>query len=195
MGVGIKGCKVEGCGGKHRGRGWCNSHYMMWFRHGDPLYRPKRITGQTINRFNFWHKKVKSGCWEWQGNLCKRGYGRIFNGGLNNRYPMAHRWAYEYFIGKIPKGLVLDHSCYNPKCVNPDHLEPVTHYENVIKRGRSNASYLNSIKTHCLRGHEFKKGSYYVGRSRHGKTRVCKKCHRLRVKKYKEKLRNVRNYF
>jgi len=74
------------------------------------------------------------GCWNW--TACKsRGYGRFgstkSNKGKSHR---AHRYAYQTIIGEIPEGLVLDHLCRNPGCVNPQHLEPVTQKEN-IRRG------------------------------------------------------------
>jgi hypothetical protein len=47
---------------------------------------------------------------------------------------MAHRVAYEQFVGTVPDGLELDHLCENKACVNPGHLEPVTRSENV-RRG------------------------------------------------------------
>jgi hypothetical protein len=46
----------------------------------------------------------------------------------------AHRWAYEHFVGPIPEGLEIDHGCFVHACVNPGHLEPVTHQENVRRR-------------------------------------------------------------
>ena len=67
----------------------------------------------------------KTGCWVWQRAKSKLGYGRFgTNGGL------AHRIYYERENGKIPDGLELDHLCRNHSCVNPSHLEAVTHREN-----------------------------------------------------------------
>lgn len=69
-----------------------------------------------------------SGCWVWQRGKNNHGYGQI-----NRKY--AHRVYFEAAHGPIPRGLVLDHLCRNPSCVNPSHLEPVTQREN-IKRAR-----------------------------------------------------------
>lgn len=55
---------------------------------------------------------------------------------FEGRIQKAHRVAYRLFVGEIPKGMVLDHLCGEPRCVNPEHLEPVTHAENV-RRGRA----------------------------------------------------------
>lgn len=64
-------------------------------------------------------------CWEWQGRRNQKGYGR-FDDGIP-----AHRWAYECFHGPIPDGKMILHSCDNPSCVNPKHLRPGTHMENM----------------------------------------------------------------
>lgn len=74
--------------------------------------------------------RVDGGCWVWQG--AKRGgYGRVKLAGKTQE---AHRVSYEFHIGHIPDGLVLDHLCRNRACINPAHLEPVTQEEN-IRRG------------------------------------------------------------
>lgn len=75
--------------------------------------------------------KVTDGCWEWQGAKGPLGYGNMSWGG---RIVAAHRVSYALHVGAIPDGMVIDHLCRNPKCVNPYHLEPVSHTIN-IQRG------------------------------------------------------------
>lgn len=87
-----------------------------------------------------------SGCWMWPGVLSKEGYGRIRRFG---KLIQAHRVYYERVHGQIPDGLDIDHLCHtrdktcpggitclHRRCVNPDHLAPVTLPENV-RRGRN----------------------------------------------------------
>ena len=73
----------------------------------------------------------KNGCWEWLGALNTKGYATT---SVNRVTKLASRTFYELFCGKIPIGLVVDHLCRNPKCVNSTHLEPVRQIENV-RRG------------------------------------------------------------
>jgi len=58
------------------------------------------------------------------------GYARVRVG---VRTVKAHRYSYELAEGPIPAGLQLDHLCRVRECVQPAHLEPVTHRENVIR--------------------------------------------------------------
>jgi HNH endonuclease len=73
----------------------------------------------------------ESGCWLWIGATNGREYG-IFN--TTNKTRMAHRVSYEVFVGPIPKGLHILHSCDTPACINPAHLRPGTVKENMADR-------------------------------------------------------------
>lgn len=80
-----------------------------------------------------------NGCWEWQRRKDEDGYGRVYSSNSRST-KRAHRMSYETFIGEIPKGLVVMHSCDNPCCINPLHLSVGTHKENsqdMVKKGRS----------------------------------------------------------
>ncbi len=72
-----------------------------------------------------------AGCWLWVGKVNRGGYGVTSVAGKTRS---AHRVSYEWHVGPIPIGLDLDHLCRVRRCVNPDHLEPVTRREN-INRG------------------------------------------------------------
>lgn len=75
-----------------------------------------------------------TGCWLWTGASNQKGYG-VF--GVNGKLKKAHRWSYEHHVAKIPEGLEIDHvrsrGCVGPSCVNPAHLEAVTHQENSLR--------------------------------------------------------------
>lgn len=98
----------------------------------------------------------ESGCWEWVGSLKKRLYGGLWHP-TEKRMVYAHIYFYQQKHGPIPEGLELDHLCRNPTCVNPDHLEPVTHAEN-MRRGSGWAGQ-KVRQTHCKRGHPLEPGN------------------------------------
>ena len=95
----------------------------------------------------FWEKVDFSGdCWEWTASTRGRGYGQF--GWSTHRIVDAHRAVWELLIGPIPDGMTIDHLCQNKICVNPDHLEVVTHRVNINRWGGS-----ASKKTRCPQGH------------------------------------------
>jgi hypothetical protein len=67
-------------------------------------------------------------CWIWQGAANNKGYGLV---NRNKRLKLAHVLYYEKFKGLVPKDKELDHLCRVNLCINPDHLEAVTHTENM----------------------------------------------------------------
>jgi len=93
---------------------------------------------------------AENGCWIWQRALNTDGYGVTKEGGVQYQ---AHRVYYERVKEPIPDGLVIDHLCRTPACVNPDHLEAVTVGENTA-RGQSPTALLAPLNV-CGRGHEF----------------------------------------
>jgi hypothetical protein len=81
----------------------------------------------------FWAKVsvASTGCWLWTGAIqASNGYPRFCIGGRDGGTRFAHRWAYEFFLEPIPIGLEIDHLCRVRACVNPLHLQVVTHREN-----------------------------------------------------------------
>lgn len=130
----------------------------------------------------FWGKVKKGeGCWEWQGSINTTGYGQIYLG-AGRRRSVTHRVSYELAKGPIPDGLVVMHSCDNPRCVNPDHLSVGTHADNAADRDAKGRNWQSS-KTHCKNGHPLREGGFYA----RGNWRVCKACHRESVRSYYHK--------
>jgi len=128
----------------------------------------------------FLEKVKKSGtCWNWDASIRRGGYGRFT---INGKSVVAHRFSYELLIGPIPEGMQLDHLCRNRKCVNPDHLEPVTLQEN-LRRGEGNkkatiaAAKKRMSKKYCKRGHPYDSINTYI---RPDGGRDCRTCARIR---------------
>lgn len=124
---------------------------------------------------------IENGCWEWQGSRTKDGYGLVEDRRDDAGTRYAHIISYEYFREPVPEGFELDHLCRHPWCINPYHLEPVTHKINCLRGVGVGA--LNAQKTHCPKGHPYEGENLYVIPSTGG--RVCRTCTRERDRKRK----------
>lgn len=130
----------------------------------------------------------EDGCWRATGSLTPKGYARFK---FDDRSGQGHRFAYLALVGPIPDGLELDHRCHTEddscrggddcihrRCINPGHLEPVTHRENLKRSNagqyqREGSRSARRFKTHCKHGHEYTPENTYAYPS--GK-RVCRTC-------------------
>lgn len=182
-------CKVDGCTGTNTAKGWCNVHYRRWKRTGDPL-KVAWERGDPVA--NFW-AKVRRGepseCWPWTGSISVDGYGQF----VSPTGRLAHRYSYQLAHGEVPDA-ELDHlchsratacgggkSCPHRRCVNPAHLEPVTHAENAgrvsaeIRHRRTGVRAAQQMaKTHCPKGHAYDGQNTYFDR------RGCRNCRACR---------------
>lgn len=141
----------------------------------------------------FWTKVSQdpSGCWLWTATLNPDGYGRIR---LRRDWaPLAHRALWETCVGPLEKPLELDHTCRVRHCVNPAHLDAVSHTENV-RRGNGGSNW--AAKTHCPQGHPYDEQNTRLYRG----SRTCRTCatdrataHRLaNPEKHRESVRRSR---
>lgn len=126
----------------------------------------------------FWDKVDRRGpdaCWPWIGGGTIGGYGsiRIWRDGRWTN-TQAHRVAYELTHGPTPKEHDIDHICRNVRCVNPLHLQAVTHRENIHR-----ASHATIVREgRCARGHE---GDLYVASNG---SRRCRACSRMTLRRW-----------
>ena len=116
--------------------------------------------------------KIVGDCLEFTSSVQTGGYGQM---GVNGKIFLTHRLAYEWTIGPIPDGLELDHICKNKKCMNVDHLEPVTHQENLIRRGMKGRFLEKPPRTKCRRGHELTDENTYVRKNGLRQCQICRK--------------------
>jgi hypothetical protein len=139
---------------------------------------PYVLSDRDIERFK--SKLVTGdGCWSWEGGHFKTTGYALFNVRMDDgkwRPTVAHRVSHLVFKGPIPDGYEIDHLCRNRPCINPAHLEAVTHRENGL-RGES-VMAKQALQTHCIHGHEFTPENTYVRTKKH--KRECRQCMRER---------------
>ena len=172
-------CSIDGCERPVVARGYCKRCYYRGRRSGDlavvsvQLRWPENLLQRMEPQPN--------GCIYFAGHILSTGYGGLeYPGGT-----LAHRAAYEHFVGPIPEGHELDHECHNTsgcvelndaclhrRCVNVDHLAPKPHRDNLLASPNTFAG-INAAKTHCKRGHEFTSENTYLNPRG---SRVCRTC-------------------
>ena len=141
---------------------------------------------KTLGVEDFINRLEKRGdCLEYVGPRDKDGYGNFGAGGSN-----AHKFSYLTFVGDVPEGMCIRHTCDNPPCVLPAHLVVGTHQENMrdmVERGRHKTdgkkgkTYPHLQQDKCYKGHDY---DYSVT------PKVCRTCKNERQRKYKERKRN-----
>lgn len=130
----------------------------------------ERLGAGAFVRFASKVDVIPSGCFVWTGHVGKNGYGQFSV--ARRRSALAHRVSFWLRHGRlVPSGLQIDHLCRNRACVNPDHLEAVSCFENVM-RG-TNVAAARAVATHCIHGHELSGWNLIV---RADGRRRCRQC-------------------
>lgn len=149
---------------------------------------------RTLARFISWVEVQPNGCWRWRGKTNRQGYGYFW---LNGKSRLAHRVAFEHFVGPIPEGYEIDHNCHSRDsscpggvcehraCVRWEDLEAVTELENVMRsRGLAAA---NAAKEFCANQHRLTEDNVY--RYPDGRERGCRACRTNARKKWAQENR------
>lgn len=168
---------------KFYARGRCQTCYGRWRRQQKRAgsFTLVLVHGAPLEKLTERSEPGPDGCVLYTGLITNRGYGQI---SVDGTQKLAHRAIYELKVGPIPDGLFLDHICHNRdasclggdtclhrRCINVDHLEPVTSAENT-RRGKGWA--INGLKTHCPQGHPYDEANTHVYDGR----RYCRPCNR-----------------
>ena len=90
----------------------------------------------------------ENGCWIWDMAKNKDGYGTVT---YEHKTWLAHRLSFTVFVGSIPKGKVIDHTCNIRACINPNHLKPSTDGDN-FRRSNHPKAILHR-EQRCKEGH------------------------------------------
>lgn len=136
---------------------------------------PPEVESKVLARFFSRVNKTDS-CWLWTGASWLSKQTGLRSGSFHSVHVdecKAHRAAYVLLVGPIPEGLTLDHKCRQTLCVNPDHLEPVSRRENIMRGNGTGA--INARKTACIHGHELSGANL---RMRANGWRICRVCAR-----------------
>lgn len=139
-------------------------HYRRWKKTGDPEYSTKSYYGYFSSHEEAFkaHTRWHGDCLIWEGTKLPKGYGTVSALGIKK---YAHRYAWERVNGTVPEGLVVNHTCWNTRCVNVEHLEAATVSEN---NSYMSGAQINN-KTSKVRNVEKKRDKWQVRVQKNGK--------------------------
>lgn len=144
---------------------------------------PRRSSTTPQQRFDSKVQRTDT-CWLWTGSLDRNGYGRFRAEDVEYK---AHVWAWQQIHGPKAPGMDLDHLCSSRACVRPDHLEQVTHRENLLRS--SGLAARAAAATHCPQGHPYDAENTYVNPTLGHRT--CRTCRRVQMIRLNDRRREA----
>ena len=137
------------------GKDMMNKHVPSHPKYGDMETRLKRYNrkapaGLTVKERLLFYSYVDrdTGCWEWTSTKNQKGYPRMK---IDKVMCGAHRVSYEMFTGPLIDELEMDHICENRGCINPAHIQQISHGDNI----RNGARWRHKKDNHCIHGHKY----------------------------------------
>lgn len=184
----MKICSIDECDRDIVVKGMCRKHYNNLRVYGHAVAirdMPPRARIELVG----WDV-TDSGCWEWKGARNHHNYGIIEAARYGLKSARVHRVYYTEVTGECIDGLELMHKCDNPPCMNPDHLEPGTHAQNMRDMTDKGRHWMHG-RTECPNGHDLtapgaQKIVTQKGRSPYP---TCVECARARSRRYAKKVR------
>ena len=137
--LGTKKCKHPGCERLNEIGEYCTKHYQRYMKLGitdDSILKNLKSVSPKRRIWLCSEADPETGCWIWQKGKDKDGYGQF---SFKNKNYRAHRVAYRLYVGPIPKGMQVLHTCDTPSCVNPAHLFLGNNNDNMadkVQKGR-----------------------------------------------------------
>lgn len=128
------------------------------------------LQARILSRITREDRGYSTNCWISNRATQPNGYTKIGYMGVTW---LTHRFAYVVFVGDIPADMQLDHLCRQRACCNPEHLDPVTCRENLLRGDTITAR--EASQTHCKRGHALSGDNLYVRPDRPN-SRGCRTC-------------------
>jgi hypothetical protein len=182
-------CGYEGCGNSHYSLGWCIKHYRRVKTYGSPDGPPREpdLPGESwlpVPGYEGLYEISDHGRVytlprpRVPGSVLKTSVGeyghlgiKLFKDGQNKHWAV-HRLVLITFVGPCPEGQECRHLDGEAANNRRENLAWGTHAENMADQVRHGTNYWAN-RTHCVNGHEWLPGSFYV---RPGGSRMCKQC-------------------
>lgn len=182
-------CDRDGCAKQAKHRGFCRRHYIEDQYRDTPVPTDAVLAGRLFPKIA---ENSVTGCWEWSGAKQSRTSHGMFgyNALGRNVTRYVHTWMWEFLVGPVPDGLVLDHLCRVTHCCNPAHLEPVPVGMNTLRGDGPTA--VNARKTHCKRGHALAGQNLIVRPGKSGPQRQCRECANMTRRRRSAEIKSVK---